>query len=145
MPFGLPLELTKPCKYFMYPVPFTFNSFCALFVALHQVGGECEPRGMALNYLLAGWYVCHSFSVSSFASDIQNVGNYCCLKFLRLNKPLFYYITSPPSNAHYAGSSWYYEFCPKVQHNIWTFWTQMVTNSYSQTKWSIPLEIALMN
>ena len=26
--------------------------------AFHQVGGECEPRGMALNYLLAGWYVC---------------------------------------------------------------------------------------
>ena len=22
---------------------------------LRQVGGDCEPRGMVLNYLLAGW------------------------------------------------------------------------------------------
>lgn len=29
---------------------FFFFFFC-------QVGGECEPRGMALNYLLAGWLV----------------------------------------------------------------------------------------
>ena len=30
-------------------------NFFNVFFSFCQVGGECEPRGMALNYLLAGW------------------------------------------------------------------------------------------